>query len=60
MILAMKLIALATDIDNKEIARPVSFLQCFGYCNFVGTAVFGPFITYDHYQRCVSNRKIVI
>ncbi|RDD44615.1 Protein-serine O-palmitoleoyltransferase porcupine [Trichoplax sp. H2] len=58
MVLAMKLIALAVDVDSKEVHLPISPMQCFGYCNFVGTAIFGPFMTYNDYQRCIFNRRI--
>ncbi|ESO08230.1 hypothetical protein HELRODRAFT_98326 [Helobdella robusta] len=55
MILSMKLISLAFDIDNKVIKHIPNFFNVFGYSLHVGSLIFGPWISYKDYLNCCSS-----
>ncbi|NP_001161633.1 porcupine-like protein [Saccoglossus kowalevskii] len=49
MMLTMRIISLGIDMDRdtvKELPNPITYL---GYCFFVGSIIFGPWISYEQY-----------
>ncbi|XP_076859979.1 protein-serine O-palmitoleoyltransferase porcupine [Brachyhypopomus gauderio] len=58
MVVAMKAISLAFDLDKgivKNVPSPVEFM---GYIYFVGTIIFGPWISFNSYRDAVKGRKL--
>ncbi|XP_075691063.1 protein-serine O-palmitoleoyltransferase porcupine isoform X1 [Rhinoderma darwinii] len=58
MIVAMKAVSLGFDVDRgvvRSIPSPVEFM---GYVYFVGTVIFGPWISFTSYQESVNGRKL--
>ena len=49
MVLAMKLISLAFDLDSGAVRDLPSFWDYVGYLFHVGTVIFGPWISYHDY-----------
>ena len=58
MVLVMKLISLAFDVDKDVISRP-NILEYFGYSLSVSSVVFGPFMTYTDYCQILVGKKLV-
>ncbi|XP_025069481.1 protein-serine O-palmitoleoyltransferase porcupine isoform X4 [Alligator sinensis] len=54
MIVAMKAVSLAFDLDRGEIPALPSPLEFMGYIYFVGTVVFGPWLPFRSYTRAVD------
>lgn len=57
MVLAMKLISFAFDLDSGAIHNLPNIFEYFGYAFHVGTVVFGPWISYQDYVFSISNDK---
>ncbi|GCC45217.1 hypothetical protein chiPu_0029543, partial [Chiloscyllium punctatum] len=58
MIVAMKAISLGFDLDRGTVSvmpSPVAFM---GYIYFVGTVIFGPWISFGSYQQAVEGRPM--
>lgn len=58
MVVAMKAISLALDLDRGAVSRLPSPAEFLGYVLFVGTVVFGPWISFSTYQSAVQGRKL--
>ena len=58
MVLVMKLISLAFDVDKGVITRP-NILEYFGYTLSVSSVVFGPFMTYPDYCQILVGKPLV-
>ena len=59
MVVAMKAISLAFDLDRGAVATLPSLAEFLGYVLFVGTVVFGPWISFHGYKNAIESRKIV-
>ncbi|KAM7437527.1 hypothetical protein ABFA07_012889 [Porites harrisoni] len=57
MVLVMKLISLAFDVDKGVITQP-NILEYFGYTLSVSSVVFGPFMTYTDYCQILVGRPL--
>lgn len=55
MILAMKLISVAFDMDLGTVKKMPSVLEYFGYLYNVGTVIFGPWISFHDYSKISAN-----
>ncbi len=62
MVLAMKAISVAFDIDSKQITRNPSVLSFLGYVFHPGSIIFGPWVSYSEYIdfRLYKHKKLVI
>ena len=58
MVLVMKLISLAFDLDKGVISRP-NILEYFGYSVSVSSVIFGPFMTYTDYCQILLGKRMV-
>jgi len=58
MVLVMKLISLAFDLDKGVISRP-NILEYFGYSVSVSSVIFGPFMTYTDYCQILEWKSMV-
>ena len=58
MVLVMKLISLAFDLDKGVISRP-NILEYFGYSVSVSSIIFGPFMTYSDYCQVLVGKRMV-
>ena len=58
MVLVMKLISLAFDLDKDVISRP-NVLEYFGYALSVSSVIFGPFMTYTDYCQILVGKRVV-
>ncbi|XP_078596358.1 protein-serine O-palmitoleoyltransferase porcupine-like [Branchiostoma floridae x Branchiostoma japonicum] len=58
MILAMKIISLGFDLDSGVVQATPSFLEYSGYCCFLGTSAFGPWISYNDYLQVLKSRNL--
>ncbi|KAK1897811.1 Protein-serine O-palmitoleoyltransferase porcupine [Dissostichus eleginoides] len=58
MVVAMKAISLAFDLDRGAVACLPSPAQFLGYVLFVGTVVFGPWISFSTYQNAIEGKKL--
>lgn len=59
MVVAMKVISLAFELDRRKdnnLPGPAEFL---GYVFFVGTVVFGPWISLSSYKNALDGPKLV-
>lgn len=59
MVVAMKAISLAFDLDRGTVGNLPSLAEFLGYVLFVGTVVFGPWISFSSYKNAVEGRKLV-
>lgn len=59
MVVAMKAISLAFDLDRGTVASLPSLAEFLGYVLFVGTVVFGPWISFSSYKNAIEGRKLV-
>lgn len=57
MVLVMKLISLAFDLDKDVISRP-NILEYFGYSLSVSSVIFGPFMTYTDYCQILVGKSM--
>jgi len=58
MVLVMKLISLAFDLDKGAISRP-NILEYYGYALSVSSVIFGPFMTYSDYCQMLVGKRMV-
>ncbi|KAM9752443.1 protein-serine O-palmitoleoyltransferase porcupine-like [Menidia menidia] len=58
MVVAMKVISLAFDLDRRAVGSLPSPAEFLGYVLFVGTAVFGPWISFSAYKNAVDGPKL--
>lgn len=59
MVVAMKAISLAFDLDRGVVASVPSPLEFMGYIYFVGTVIFGPWISFNSYKEALEGRRLV-
>ena len=61
MVLSMKIISLAFDMDNKGVSEVPNMVEYLGYVFQVGTAVFGPWVSFNEYCNSLNykERKMV-
>ena len=59
MVVAMKAISLAFDLDRGVVASVPSPIEFMGYIYYVGTIVFGPWISFNTYIETLEGRKLV-
>lgn len=55
----MKAISLAFDLDRGVVASVPSPIEFMGYIYFVGTVIFGPWISFNSYKEALEGRKLV-
>ena len=58
MIVAMKAVSLGFDLDRGEVGAVPSPVEFMGYLYFVGTIVFGPWISFHRYLEAVQGRPL--
>ncbi|XP_037832734.1 protein-serine O-palmitoleoyltransferase porcupine isoform X2 [Kryptolebias marmoratus] len=58
MVVAMKAISLAFDLDRGVVASVPSPIEFMGYIYFVGTVIFGPWISFNSYKEALEGRKL--
>ncbi|TTH08280.1 Protein-serine O-palmitoleoyltransferase porcupine [Bagarius yarrelli] len=58
MVVAMKAISLAFDLDRGAVSSFPTMLDFLGYICFVGTVIFGPWISFSSYRDAVDGRKM--
>ncbi|KAJ0036116.1 hypothetical protein NQD34_004793 [Periophthalmus magnuspinnatus] len=58
MVVAMKVISLAFDLDSGAVSQMPSLPQFLGYVLFVGSAVFGPWTSFSHYMNAVDGKAL--
>lgn len=59
MVVAMKAISLAFDLDRGAVSSFPSPLEFMGYLCFAGTVIFGPWISFSSYLDAINGRKMV-
>ena len=59
MMLVMKQISLAFDVDHGLVPNLPNVLQYSGYTFCAGSVIFGPFTTYQEYNQVMEGKKIV-
>lgn len=59
MVVAMKAISLAFDLDRGVVTSVPSPIEFMGYIYFVGTVIFGPWISFNSYKEALEGRKMV-
>lgn len=59
MVVAMKAISLAFDLDRGVVTSVPSPIEFMGYIYFVGTVIFGPWISFNSYKESLEGRKLV-
>ncbi|XP_023675142.1 protein-serine O-palmitoleoyltransferase porcupine isoform X1 [Paramormyrops kingsleyae] len=58
MVVAMKAISLAFDLDRGVVPTVPSPIEFMGYIYFVGTVIFGPWISFNSYKEAIESRKL--
>ncbi|XP_048872969.1 protein-serine O-palmitoleoyltransferase porcupine-like isoform X1 [Brienomyrus brachyistius] len=58
MVVAMKAISLAFDLDRGVVPTVPSPIEFMGYIYFVGTVIFGPWISFNSYKEAIGSRKL--
>ncbi|XP_029993720.1 protein-serine O-palmitoleoyltransferase porcupine [Sphaeramia orbicularis] len=58
MVVAMKAISLAFDLDRGVVSSVPSPMEFMGYIYFVGTIIFGPWISFNSYKEALEGRKL--
>ncbi|KAM3872608.1 protein-serine O-palmitoleoyltransferase porcupine-like isoform 3-T3 [Diretmus argenteus] len=58
MVVAMKAISLAFDLDRGVVTSVPSPIEFMGYIYFVGTVIFGPWISFNSYKEALQGRKL--
>uniref|UniRef100_G3UDL7 Protein-serine O-palmitoleoyltransferase porcupine n=1 Tax=Loxodonta africana TaxID=9785 RepID=G3UDL7_LOXAF len=58
MIVAMKAVSLGFDLDRGEVGVVPSPVEFMGYLYFVGTIIFGPWISFHSYLQAVQGRPL--
>ena len=59
MVVAMKAISLAFDLDRGVVSSVPSPIEFMGYIYFVGTVIFGPWISFNSYKEALDGRRLV-
>lgn len=61
MVLAMKIVSLAFDLDSGTVSELPNFSEYVGYSLHVGTVIFGPWTSYQSYAVVpgLRDRKMV-
>lgn len=59
MVVAMKAISLAFDLDKGTVENVPSPMEFMGYIYFVGTVIFGPWISFSSYKEAVEGKELV-
>ncbi|NP_001119953.1 protein-serine O-palmitoleoyltransferase porcupine [Danio rerio] len=60
MVVAMKAVSLAFDLDKGIVDKVPSPVEFMGYIYFVGTVIFGPWISFNSYMDAVESRKLSV
>uniref|UniRef100_A0AAR2JI09 Porcupine O-acyltransferase n=1 Tax=Pygocentrus nattereri TaxID=42514 RepID=A0AAR2JI09_PYGNA len=60
MVVAMKAISLAFDLDRGAVSSFPTMLEFLSYVCFVGTVIFGPWISFTHYRDALDGRKMSV
>ncbi|XP_071331294.1 protein-serine O-palmitoleoyltransferase porcupine-like isoform X2 [Trachinotus anak] len=58
MVVAMKAISLAFDLDRGAVGGLPSPPEFLGYVLFVGSVIFGPWISFSSYKSAIEGRKL--
>uniref|UniRef100_A0A4W6CUZ8 Porcupine O-acyltransferase like n=1 Tax=Lates calcarifer TaxID=8187 RepID=A0A4W6CUZ8_LATCA len=58
MVVAMKAISLAFDLDRGAVGSLPSPAEFLGYVLFVGSVIFGPWISFSSYKTATEGRKL--
>ncbi|TRY94178.1 hypothetical protein DNTS_030538 [Danionella cerebrum] len=58
MVVAMKAVSLAFDLDKGTVEKVPSPLEFMGYIYFVGTLIFGPWISFNSYMDALESQKL--
>ncbi|XP_040180172.1 protein-serine O-palmitoleoyltransferase porcupine isoform X2 [Rana temporaria] len=58
MIVAMKAVSLGFDVDRGIVRCVPSPVEFMGYVYFVGTVIFGPWISFTSYQQALNGQKL--
>ncbi|XP_076859760.1 porcupine O-acyltransferase like [Brachyhypopomus gauderio] len=58
MVVAMKAISLAFDLDRGVVSSFPTMPEFLGYICFVGTVIFGPWISFSSYRDAIDGRKM--
>lgn len=59
MVVAMKVISLGFDLDRGAVVDLPSPAEFLGYVFFVGTVVFGPWISFSTYKKAIGGPGLV-
>lgn len=59
IVVAMKAISLAFDLDKGTLENVPSPMEFMGYIYFVGTVIFGPWISFSSYREAVEGKELV-
>lgn len=59
MVVAMKVISLGFDLDRGTVLGLPSPAEFLGYVFFVGTMIFGPWISFSSYKKAVAGPTLV-
>uniref|UniRef100_A0A8C7QWG3 Uncharacterized protein n=1 Tax=Oncorhynchus mykiss TaxID=8022 RepID=A0A8C7QWG3_ONCMY len=60
MVLAMKGISLAFDLDRGTVPAVPNSLEFTGYILFVGTVIFVPWVSYSSYKEAIERHKLTL
>uniref|UniRef100_W5UKM1 Protein-cysteine N-palmitoyltransferase porcupine n=1 Tax=Ictalurus punctatus TaxID=7998 RepID=W5UKM1_ICTPU len=60
MVVAMKAISLAFDLDKGTVENVPSPVEFMGYIYFVGTVIFGPWISFSSYREAVEGKELSV
>ncbi|KAM8830230.1 protein-serine O-palmitoleoyltransferase porcupine-like [Synchiropus picturatus] len=58
MVVVMKVISVAFDLDRGALRSLPSPMELLGYLLFVGTVVFGPWISFSAYSEAIAGQKL--
>ncbi|KAM6976827.1 protein-serine O-palmitoleoyltransferase porcupine-like [Aplochiton taeniatus] len=60
MVVAMKAISLAFDLDRGTVRSVPSLTEFSGYILFVGTVIFGPWISFSTYKGAIESKELSV
>ncbi|KAK2841151.1 hypothetical protein Q7C36_012730 [Tachysurus vachellii] len=60
IVVAMKAISLAFDLDKGTVENVPSPMEFMGYIYFVGTVIFGPWISFSSYREAVEGKELSV
>nr|XP_061802440.1 protein-serine O-palmitoleoyltransferase porcupine-like isoform X2 [Nerophis lumbriciformis] len=58
IVVAMKAVSLAFDLDRGVVSEVPSPIQFMGYIYYVGTIIFGPWISFNSYKEALEGRQL--